>query len=235
MSFLSQILVVFGYYYTIICLFNRFSDIKGFTLYEVLLTFGIITFGFSFCETFARGIDQFDDLIVKGTFDKLMLRPRNLLFQACCDQFQFSKLSRVLQAIIVIIISMIKMDVTWSFDKILTLILMLISSVVLFFSIFILMAAYCFYTVKGLEVRNVLTDGCKQMAQYPIGIFKKGFVSFFTYVIPFGLVNYYPLLYILGRTDKTIYMYAPVFVFLFFIPCVVMFNHGVKKYNSSGS
>ena len=72
---------------------------------------------------------------------------------------------------------------------------MIISSILIFLSIFILAAAYCFITVKGLEVRNVFTDGGKHMAQYPIGIFRKGFIFFFTYIIPFGFVNYYPLLY----------------------------------------
>ena len=52
LSFISQFIVFFGYYFSIICLFDKFSNIKGFTMYEVLLTFSIIQFGFSFCETF---------------------------------------------------------------------------------------------------------------------------------------------------------------------------------------
>ena len=52
-------------YFTIICLFENFSDIKGFTLYEVLLCFGVIQFGYAFCESFARGMDNFDKIINK--------------------------------------------------------------------------------------------------------------------------------------------------------------------------
>ena len=112
---------------------------------------------------------------------------------------------------------------------------MIISSVVIFLSIFILTASYCFYTVKGLEVRNVLTDGCKHMAQYPIGIFKKGFVAFFTYIIPFGFVNYYPLLFILGREDNPIYIISPLITILYLIPVIYIFYKGVKRYSSVGS
>ena len=86
LSFLSQFLVFFGYYFSVICLFDKFSNIKGFTLYEVLLTFGIIQFGFSFCETFFRGIDQFDNLIVDGSFDRLLLRPRSILLQVFASE-----------------------------------------------------------------------------------------------------------------------------------------------------
>ena len=57
LSIISQIIVFLSYYFSVIALFERFSNIKGYTLYEVLLTFAVIQFGFSFCETFFRGID----------------------------------------------------------------------------------------------------------------------------------------------------------------------------------
>ena len=94
----------------------------------------------------------------------------------------FIKLSRFIQSIIVLVIAIINIEVVWNIEKIITLIFMLISSIFIFLSILIITAAYCFYTVKGLEVRNVLTYGCREMAQYPIGIFKKGFVFFFTFI-----------------------------------------------------
>lgn len=235
MSFISQFFIFFSYYFTIICLFDNFSNIKGFTLYEVLLTFGVIQFGFSFCETFFRGIDLFDELIINGNFDRLLLRPRGILFQIFCEKVSFIKLSRFLQAIVVLIIAIVKVDVVWNISKVITLIFMLLSSVIIFLSIFILTASYCFFTVKGLEVRNVLTDGCKHMAQYPIGIFKKGFLTFFTYVIPFGFVNYYPLLYILGKTNNKLLIISPLITLAFLIPSILIFYWGVKKYSSVGS
>ncbi|MBR6689902.1 MAG: ABC-2 family transporter protein [Bacilli bacterium] len=235
LSFISQFIVFFGYYFTIICLFDKFSNIKGFTMYEVLLTFSIIQFGFSFCETFFRGIDTFDDLIINGTFDRLLLRPQNILLQVFVNEVSFVKASRLIQSIIILIISIINLDVIWEFDKIITLIFMLFASVILFLSIFILAASYCFFTVKGLEVRNVFTDGGKHMAQYPIGIFKKGFVFVFTYIIPYGFVNYYPLLYLLSKENNKIFIISPLITIVYLIPSVIIFYKGMKRYSSVGS
>lgn len=235
LSFISQFFVFFGYYFTIICLFDKFSNIKGFTMYEVLLTFGVIQFGFSFCETFFRGIDRFDDLIVQGNFDRLLLRPRNILLQVFCEEVSFIKLSRLLQSIIVLIIAIINVDVIWNIEKIITLTFMIISSVFIFLSIFIFTASYCFLTLKGLEIRNVLTDGCKHMAQYPIGIFKKGFIVFFTFIIPFGFVNYYPLLFILGKVTNKLFIISPLITIVYLIPSVIIFYRGIKRYSSTGS
>lgn len=234
-SFLSQILIFFTYYFVIIALFSKFDNIKGFTLYEVLLCFSIIQFGFAFNEVFARGIDKFDKLIIEGGFDRLLLRPKNLILQVLCSDGDFVKVSRLIQAIIVLVIALINLKVEITFLKVICLILMLMASCVIFFGIFLLAASYCFMTVQGLEVRNVFTDGGKHMAQYPIGVFKKGFVFFFTFIIPYAFVNYYPLLYFIGRNDNILYAFSPIVVFLYLIPCFIVFYMGVKKYEGSGS
>jgi len=200
-----------------------------------MFTFSIIQFGHAFCDTFFRGIDQFDNLIVAGEFDRILLRPRNILLQVCGYEINFIKSARLLQAIILLIISIIKINVIWDIYKIIALVLMLIGSVLIFLGIIILAAAYCFVTLKGLEVRNVFTDGTKHMAQYPISIFNKGFRLFFIFVIPIGFINYYPLMYLLDRMNNRLLIITPLITLIYIIPCILIFYRGVKKYASTGS
>ena len=105
MSLISQIFVFFTYYFLIISLFTKFNNIKGFSLYEVLLCFSIINIGFSFNEIFFKGIDKFEDFIIDGSLDRLLLRPYGILFQVMCSKMDFSKLARTFQGIIILIIS----------------------------------------------------------------------------------------------------------------------------------
>ena len=235
LSFLSQILVFFTYYFVILALFTKFDHIKGFTMYEVLLCFSVIQFGYSFNEVFARGLDKFDQLIIRGEFDRLLVRPQNIIIQVLCSNSDFVKLSRLIQAIIVMIIALLHLHIEWNIMKVVTLLLMMISACVIFFGIFLVSASYCFYTVQGLEVRNVFTDGGKHMAQYPIGVFSKGFVLFFTFIIPYAFVNYYPLLYLLGKIDSPIYGLSPILVIIYLIPCIIIFYLGMRRYSSTGS
>lgn len=235
MSFFSQIFIFMGYYFTIIALFARFKNLQGYSVYEVLLTFSIINFGYSFCETFARGIDQFDQLIINGEFDRLLLRPQNILLQVFASEMQYSKLSRLLQSTIIMIIAIVKLRIEWSILKVITLVLMLLSSIIIFVSIFLIAASYCFITTQGLEVRNVITDGGKNAAQYPISIYNKPFQFIFTFIFPYALINYYPLLYLLGKSNNIIYIFLPLIVIFYLIPCILLFNKGSKKYLSTGS
>ena len=179
-------------------------------------------------------MDVFDELIISGNFDKLLLRPRNIMFQVFTEEMSLVRIARLLQALIILIIALVKINIDWDIYKIITVIFMLISSILIFLGIFILAASYCFVTVKGLEVRNVFTDGGKHMAQYPIGIFKKGFKFIFTFIIPYGFVNYYPLLYILGKNNNKLFMFSPLITVLYLIPCIIVFYKGIKKYSSTG-
>lgn len=233
-GFFSQFLIFFTYYFIIIALFTKFDNIKGFTLYEVLLTFSIIQFGFSVNEFLARGVDTFETLIIDGSLDRLLVRPRNILLQVLCSKADFVKISRILQAIVILFISLHHLNIEFTFLKVCCLILMLISAVVIFFAVFLLMASFCFVTVQALEVKNLFTDGGKHVAQYPIEVFKKGIVMFFTFIIPYGFVNYYPLLYLLGKTENVLYCFSPIIVLIYVIPAFIAFKYGLKKYTSAG-
>lgn len=235
MNSISQLFVFFTYYFIIIALFNKFDNIKGFNVYEVLLCFSIIHFGFAFNETFFRGIDKFEDLIIDGSLDRFLVRPQGILFQVLCTKIDFVKIFRIIQSLIVLVIALIKLDIVWNISKVIVLILMMIASVLIFFGLFVLTASYCFVTIQGLEVRNLFTDGGKNLAQYPISIYRKGVVFFFTFIIPYGFINYYPLLYFIDRTDNILYMLSPLLVMVFLIPCLLSFKIGMKHYNSAGS
>ncbi len=235
MNSISQFFVFFTYYFVIIALFNKFSNIKGFTVYEILLCFSIIHFGYSITETFFRGIDRFEDLIIDGSLDRFLVRPRGILFQVICQKIQLVKIFRVIQSLIIMFIALANLNITWNINKIIVLILMMIASILIFFGIFILTASYCFITVQGLEVKNILTDGGKNLDHYPISIYKKGMIFIFTFIIPYAFINYYPLLYFLDKKDNILYMFSPLLVFIFLIPCLLSFKIGLKHYNSTGS
>ena len=104
-------------------------------MYEVLLCFSIINFGYSFNETFFRGVDTFEKLIINGTLDRLLLRPVNILFQVMYNEIDFVKISRLIQSLIVLIISLINLNISLTISKIILLIFMLIASIFVFLSI----------------------------------------------------------------------------------------------------
>lgn len=230
-SFLVTFLLTISVYF----LFEEFEQIGNWTFYEVAFLFGMIFLNFSISEMFVRGLDYFENIIKNGEFDRILIRPQSSLMQSTCMEFDFSKIGRILQCLIVIGISLSNINIDWNLYKIFVFVIMNIGCFIIFFGIFILKASFCFWTVEGLEFMNILSEGGKKVAQYPIDIYAKWFRIFFTFIIPFGLVNYYPVLYLFGKVDNWYYGIIPLCTVIFLIPCILVWKIGVKHYESTGS
>lgn len=120
-------------------------------------------------------------------------------------------------------------------DKVLAVILMLLGGVAVFSALFILYAGFSFFTIEGLEFMNIFTDGSREFGMYPLSVYGEGVLKFYTYCIPIALFQYYPFLYLVGRSDDVRLIFLPLLGFLFLIPCYAFFRFGLRRYKSTGS
>ncbi|TCZ74686.1 hypothetical protein E0485_19135 [Paenibacillus albiflavus] len=218
-------------------LFERFGQIQGWEFHEVALCFAVIHMAFAISECFARGFDLFSGLVINGEFDRLLVRPRSTVVQVLGSKFEFSRMGRLVTSVSVLVWAVASLPIDWTILKGITLFLMITSGVFIFSGIFILAASLSFWTIQGLEVANIFTDGGREMSQYPLNIYQKWASRFFTFVIPFGCVNYLPLLYILDKpeADSILYALAPLAGIVFVVPCLLVWRFGVRHYRSTGS
>ena len=214
---------------------TRFHQVDGFTLQEVFLCFAVMLGAFSLAETLGRGFDTFPTMLGNGEFDRALVRPQPIIFMVLAMKIEFTRLGRLSTAVLVFIYALPASGVVWTWDKILTLVLMVVCGAVLFFGLFLIFAGFTFFTLEGLEFMNILTDGGREHGQYPFSIYGQGVLKFLTYVVPLALVQYYPLLYLLGREDSKFYMFTPVLALLFLIPAYGFFRFGLGRYKSTGS
>jgi ABC-2 type transport system permease protein len=231
----GQFLVSFNIFLGIYFMYQRFPKVKGFTFSEVLLCFSIVLIQFSLAECFVRGFDTFSSTISNGEFDRIMVRPRNEILQVLGSKIEFARLGRMLQAIIMFIYGVYKSDVVWTIDKILTVVFMIFGGTMVFTGIFVIYASLCFFTLEGLEFMNIFIDGAREFGRYPLSIYGKRLLQFCTFVIPYALMQYYPLLYLLDRNAKPWYIFLPLLASLFVLPCYLFWKFGVRHYKSTGS
>ena len=183
----------------IVFLLQKFGAVGGWKLEEVMLITGIATFAYTCVEMFLRGLDMLYTRVKSGILDQMMTRPRNILFQVACSDFQVHKIGRLTESIILIIYGLINVDIEWNLYKALVFVLVLIGSNIIFAALQILKAAFCFWTIDGMELMNILQDGGRDLSSYPLSIYKNWFRKFFTYIVPFGMCNYFPIIYLLRK------------------------------------
>lgn len=232
---LGQFLVSFFAFLEIYFLFERFNMVEGFNFNEILICFSIILISFSIAECFVRGFDSFGSIISNGEFDRIMVRPINEIFQVLASKIELSRIGRLIQSGIIFIYSIYASGIEYTSIKIFTLILMILGGIALFSGLFIIYASFCFFTIEGLEFINIFTDGGREFGKYPMNIYGKNVLKFFTYIVPLACIQYYPLLFLLDRESSIIYMFTPIVGFLFLIPAFIFWRFGVKHYKSTGS
>ena len=115
------------------------------------------------------------------------------------------------------------------------LVFLLLGGTAYFAGLFLIYAAFCFFTLEGLEFMNILTEGGKEFGAYPLAIYGKGMLAAFTFVLPMACFQYYPFLYLTGRSADPWLLLTPACCFLFLLPCYVFWRFGVRRYKSSGS
>lgn len=81
LSSLSQFATSIFSFLSIIFLFDKFGNIDGYAFEDILICFVMSFLGFSVAECFFRGFDHFDRIIGNGQFDRMLVRPRNLILQ----------------------------------------------------------------------------------------------------------------------------------------------------------
>ncbi|HYE81060.1 MAG TPA: ABC-2 family transporter protein [Clostridia bacterium] len=231
----GQFLTSFSAFLGIYFMMTRFNKVDDFSFSEVLLCFATVLIAFSLAECFARSFDTFSGMIGNGEFDRIMVRPRNEMFQVLASKLELSRMGRLIQAVIVFAYAIPASGVAWSADKVITLVLMIISGIAIFSGLFVIYAAFCFFTTEGLEFMNIFTDGGREFGRYPLSIYGEGILRFFTFVIPLALFQYYPFLYLTGRSANVLYILFPLVGFMFLIPCHIIWKIGVRHYKSTGS
>lgn len=235
MTVIGQFLVSFTAFLGIYFMFSRFNTVSGFSFPEVLLCFSVVLMAFSLTECFARGFDVFPRLIKSGNLDRILVRPRNEIFQVLTSNIEFERFGRLFQAIFMLAYAIPKSGIVWSFDRAVTVVFMLIGGIAVFSALFVLYAGLSFFTIEGLEFMNIFTDGGREFGKYPLSVYGEGALKFFTYVVPLALFQYYPLLYLIGRSDNIGLIFLPLLGLVFMIPCYIFFKFGVRKYKSAGS
>ncbi len=123
---LSSAMSTFLSFIGTIILLNSFGGIKGWTINEIVLTTGIALFGFVFTEMFGRGLDNFHKEIKKGTFDRVLIRPRSITLQVLCLEFQASKIGRLVQGVIFLIYGIVTVNIDWTMYKIFVMLLVIV-------------------------------------------------------------------------------------------------------------
>jgi len=232
---LGQFLTAFTMFFGIKFLFNRINGVDDFTYGQVLLCFSVTMMSFSIGELAGGGLTGFSGMLREGELDRILVRPRSVIGQVIMPNMDFSRVGLLTQAAVVLCVAVPASGVQWTWQKVLVLCMMTACGSVLFFCLFLIIAALSFFTIQPLDCLNILTYGMRQFGQYPFSVYGKTVLRLLTFVVPLALVQYYPLHFLLDRENGILYGLAPFLSLLFLLPACLLYRIGLRHYQSAGS
>ncbi|MGW4893443.1 ABC transporter permease [Kitasatospora sp. NPDC004240] len=224
----------------VVLMFLHTDQLGGWTLAELGFLYGTSGFALGVSNAVVGSVDSLGQRITAGTLDTMLIRPAPALAQVCAERFALRRLGRPLQASAVLAWSLTAIDVTWTWDRVLLVPVLLLCGVVIFAAVFIGFAALQFWWGEAKEIQNSFTYGGATLLHYPPTIFAKELVAGVVFGIPLAFVNWLPALRILDRPDPlglpTAFQFAsPVAAALAVAAAGLMWRAGLRAYRGTGS
>ena len=230
------------YFLAMALVIQRFGSIAGWSLGEIAFLIGLMEMSFGIMEMIFSGFDYdyFATIVREGKFDQVMLRPVGLTWQVLGSRFLVRRVGRILEGLLIFIIALSQVNIDWTLGKVLYIPVVLASQVLVMGALFMMGSTITFWTLQSIEAVNILTYGGTELMSYPMDIYPVWMQRFFTFVVPFIFLNFYPALYFLNKPDPLRFppfapFLAPFVALTFFGVALWFWRVGINHYQSSGT
>ncbi len=233
--FSSMAATVLGFGFLLV-LFSKIPRLQDWSFYEVFFLYGFSLIPLGLFNVVSWNLYEFGDLyIIQGRFDRVLLRPVDTLFQVIFEKFRIESLQEVVTGLVVISVSVRRLNLTWRATDYCWFALMVICGLLIYLSVFLILTAVSFWFEDRVgivpPVFNMLTFG-----RYPLTIYNVFIQFLLSWIIPFGFASFYPTTHFLRRESFTPYFHlVPVVAAAFFLLSLFVWHKGVENYSSTGS
>ena len=230
----SSIVVI---YFTLL----KFDQINGWDINEMMFLFSILFITYALLVIFFAGLRDFKWRIEDGAFDRMITRPRGILFQLMSVNSDWiAATGHGSLGVILFLYTAGKVGIVWDAKTIIYYIFAIFGGVLIQGAIFLFTTALSFYYIKVDNVRRIFYGNMKEFAGYPISIYNKVIQGILIYVVPFAFVNYFPCQYLLRKDDMMnypeIYMYiTPLVGIGLYLLSYLFWRYSIRFYKSTGN
>lgn len=217
-------------------IFSQIPNLVGWDFNEILFIYGF--------SLIPKGIDHlfFDNLwsvgyfiVRKGDFDKYLTRPINSLFYVIAEKFCVDAFGELAIGLILIVYSAIKLHLSIYWYTIPLFIIAVVFATFIYTAIKIGTSAIAFWTKASGHITHMFYM-TNDFSKYPTTIYNKFVRTLITYVIPFAFTAFYPASFFLKGENPLFCIGGTVIIsIVLFTISVIIWNKGIKAYESAGS
>lgn len=219
---------------------SRFDGIGGWTLSEITFLYGMRlcshgVFYFCFSQLF-----DLDRILITGEYDRFLVRPMPPLLQIFTRKLRVNCFGDLIGGIALVSVAATGVDVDWSPQAILFLVLAILGGALVEGSVQITLSSLSFRFLNLMTVRTTVNEVFNQYGNYPQTIFPQALSMILTFVLPVAFVAFLPASAILDRTDElrvspVLAWVAPLVGLCLFLIAIRIWTRQSRHYQSAGT
>jgi ABC-2 type transport system permease protein len=219
----------------------RFYNIGGWDMGELLFLYSLLYISYGLAMLFFAGVREVEFHIENGNFDRYMVTPMGLFFQAIVARVDLlTTFCYCLLGVILFGYSTQMVGVMWDTQNTLLLLASFIGGMLIQASLLLLGSVFSFWTIRTGNVKFLIFFNLRNLSIYPLNIYPVGLRYILTFILPFAFVNYFPARYILEKDDagafSPAYTYGSIVAGLILFLCAYgIWRIGIKNYKSTGN
>ena len=203
-------------------------------IYEICILFSICAIIEAIGQAFLDCVWNISSSIRKGKLDVILVRPVSPFVQLLGQRVHFQAVITMVIYIGILAYSMRQLGISGGVGTILFLLETIICGMLINTGLYTIFNSLNFWIVNGNDVAELVLT-CREFAKYPLSVFPMMIRTFFTYMIPFGFMGYYPVAFLTGKTGAWVIWAMPLAAFGVASVAGLLWKAGLRGYNSTGT
>lgn len=219
---------------------HRFGDINDWNFAQVAFLYSLALLSYGLYAMIFSQMRDVDRLVIRGDFDRFLVRPLNPFFQILANRFDLLTTAHLSFSITVFVVASRVVGIGWNLSKAIFLVLTLFGGILIQASLCVLVATLSFWILKTFSLYEMIVYTPRNFVWYPISIYNRAVQFILTFIIPYAFVNYYPATLFLEKLESTLFSnyfcyLCPLVGLAFFCLVYLFWRFGVNHYQSTGS
>jgi ABC-2 type transport system permease protein len=219
LALIKQALFLLTWYF----FFNESKYVGSWQYKDLLLMYGVISFGVGFIEMFFYGAKELPQIIEQGNLDFFLLQPKSLLLNVAMSRGRISSLGDILVSLYCFLLS------GYMFTKPLLILLTLPFTILFIFSMHLYISSISLYLKNCNSLIRELHSNSLLVATQPTSSYYGFFRIFTLTILPVMYLSFFPIEFI-KKIDIYSGVIASLGTIVFFLLARFFFYNGIKKY-----
>lgn len=218
-----------AYFLFWVVFFDRFKELRGWNLTDILVLFGVAASGFGLSVFLFGNMTNLADIIAKGQLDYYLSFPKPVLIHTLASRSVASGLGDFTYGIISFLAAG-----QFSLEAIARFLIGVVLAMIVFVSFMVIVHSLSFYIGNAAMLSQQLLNAMITFALYPINLFEGSAKMILFLLIPAAFIGSVPAEYIMNATWSSLLQLLAATCILLGL-ALTIFRLGLRRYESGSA